>query len=333
MLRLRLASIFVIFSIGASAAPIVTDVVAKQRYPWKGLVDITCEVSGVDEVAGDLKFDMAAVMPDSGNIRKVSQFWVVNNGMNLTDCNVYSNGGYRLLWDAQTELGAVEYSNMVIRISVVVVHGKVQLWKGGPYWADRNIGAENSEDYGYYFWWGDTIGYKWENNAWVATDGSSSYFSFDCHNTPTYNKSNATMKDEGWITAYSVLVPEHDAAHAHWGGSWRMPTSQELSDLISKCSWSWTTQNGVPGYEVRGKGAYASASIFLPCSGASRDDGTSSSFVGSGSSGYYWSSVSHSDDNERFDACGFLITSYRHSVLNYRRSLGFSVRPVQGLTE
>ena len=33
----------------AVAEPTVTDVVAKQRYPWNGLVDITCKVTGVNE--------------------------------------------------------------------------------------------------------------------------------------------------------------------------------------------------------------------------------------------------------------------------------------------
>ena len=54
----------------------------------------------------------------------------------------------------------------------------VQLWQDGPSWATTNIGAEKPEDYGYYFWWGDTVGYKREGNAWVATDGSSSNFQF-----------------------------------------------------------------------------------------------------------------------------------------------------------
>ena len=58
-------------------------------------------------------------------------------------------------------------------------HKGVQLWKDGPYWAETNIGAENPWDYGYYFWWGDTIGYKRVKDAWVASDGSSSDFSFD----------------------------------------------------------------------------------------------------------------------------------------------------------
>ena len=64
-------------------------------------------------------------------------------------------------------------------------HEKVQLWEGGPYWATTNVGAEEPWEYGYYFWWGDTVGYKRENGAWVASDGSSSDFSFSEGRTPT----------------------------------------------------------------------------------------------------------------------------------------------------
>ncbi len=72
-------------------------------------------------------------------------------------------------------------------------HKGVQLWENGPYWAETNIGAEKPEDYGYYFWWGDTVGYKREGNAWVASAkpskelyaGSSSNFSFEIENLPT----------------------------------------------------------------------------------------------------------------------------------------------------
>ena len=79
------------------------------------------------------------------------------------------------------------------------VHKKVQLWEGGPYWADTNIGAEKPEDYGFYFWWGDTVGYKREGETWVASDGSFSHFEFDEEHTPTCHKKLSTMKSEGWI--------------------------------------------------------------------------------------------------------------------------------------
>ncbi|MBR4485008.1 MAG: hypothetical protein IKO97_07350 [Erysipelotrichaceae bacterium] len=320
------ATAVAIVAVTLTAAPEVTDVVAKQRYPWNGLVDITCKVTGISGT-DQWKFSVAAVMPDTGNARKVSQFWVVKNGVNSTDKKVQANGTYKLLWDAKAELGQVAYDNMVMRVTVID-HDMVQLWEGGPYWADTNIGAENPEDYGYYFWWGDTVGYKREGNAWVATDGSSSNFSFGSSNTPTDNKSIATLKSEGWITADSILVPEHDAAHVHWGGDWRMPTKQELSDLDSKCDWARTTQNGVQGYLVKGKGTYASASIFLPRAGLG--DGTSLNHAGS--YGYYWSSVPHSDYHN--NAWNLNIYSGYHDTGSYdRRSHGQSVRPVQGFTE
>ena len=193
------------------------------------------------------------------------------------------------------------------------LHAKVQLWEGGPYWATTNIGAENPEDYGYYFWWGDTVGYKRENDAWVASDGSSSNFSFCETNTPTHNMNIATLQSEGWITADGVLAPAHDAAHVQWGGNWRMPTQQELSDLCSKCDWTWTTMNGVHGYVVKGQGAYASASIFLPCPGF----GYGTSLGSAGSRGDYWSSVPRSDNGYAWDL--YFNSSYHDTGYDYRR--------------
>ena len=312
---------------GVLAEPTVTDVVAKQRYPWNGLVDITCKVTGINGTTNGLDFAVAAVMPDSGDVRDVSRLWVEHNGTKSTDLAVHTNGNYHILWDASADLGQVSYDDMVVRITTVKGHEKVQLWEGGPYWATTNIGAENPEDSGYYFWWGDTVGYKRENNKWVATDGSSSNFSFSESNTPTYNKSISTLQSEGWITANRVLVPAHDAAHVHWGGAWRMPTCQELRDLISKCDWTWTTVNGIKGYVVKGKGVYASASIFFPCAGY----GYGTSLRDSGSYGHDWLSVPISDDDP--NSCDLYFSSSRHLSSYGYRYYGRSVRPVQGFTE
>ena len=206
-------------------------------------------------------------------------------------------------------------------------HEMVQLWKDGPYWATKNIGAEKPEEYGCYFWWGDTVGYKREGGAWVASDGSNSNFSFYSGNAPTYGKSNSTLQSEGWITSAGVLAPEHDAAHVHWGGKWRMPTDAELDSLNNNCDWTWTTQNGVNGYVVRGRGDYSSASIFLPASGLG--SGTSLAFVGS--SGYYWSSVPYSGNGDHAWGLGF--DSGYHGTSSSSRLFGRSVRAVQGFTE
>ncbi len=204
---------------------------------------------------------------------------------------------------------------------------KVQLWAGGPYWADRNIGAERPSDYGYYFWWGDTVGYKYENGAWVASNGSSSGFSFDEKTVPNSGKSTSTLQNEGWITTDNVLVSQHDAAHVQWGEEWRMPTQQEMNNLGEMCDWTWTTMNGVNGYIVRGRGDYSSANIFLPASGYGR--GTS--FNGVGLNGNYWSSIPNS--NEYCYSWYFFFYSGYHNTNNDCRFYGYPVRPVQGFTK
>ena len=112
--KLITAGIMALAALAALADPTVTDVVAKQRYPWNGLVDITCKVTGISGT-DQWKFSVAAVMPDTGEARKVSQFWVVRNGTNSTDRTVSVNGTYKLLWDAKADLGQVSYDNMVMR--------------------------------------------------------------------------------------------------------------------------------------------------------------------------------------------------------------------------
>ena len=315
----------------AAGAPYVTNTIARQRYPWNGLVDITCKVAGINGETNGLKLAVAAVMPETVNARNVSHFWVVQGGTNSVDREVHTNGNYRLLWDARADLGIVRYTNMVVRISFDA-HEKVQLWEGGPYWATTNIGAEKPEDYGYYFWWGDTVGYKREGNAWVATDGSSSNFQF--YNDPisqqTYNKSIATLQNEGWIVSQNgtyVLAPEHDAAQVQWGGGWRMPTDAEFSALSSNCTTIWTTQNGVYGRLVTGKGAYADRSIFLPAAGYGYDSG----LYNPGSDGYCWSSTPSSDYSGLAWGLGFYSSNFYRGY--YIRYSGRSVRPVRGFAE
>lgn len=322
-----LFGVFMTFlSASVFAEPIVSDITAKQRYPWNGLVDITCKVSGIDETIADSKFVLYAVLSDSEKVSRMSHFWIIRDGVKSSNLSTDANGNYRLLWNAKADLGEVRYTNMVVRVDIKG-HQKVQLWEGGPYWATTNIGAEKPEDYGYYFWWGDTVGYKRENDKWVASDGSNPNFSFTESNTPTYGKSVTILQSEGWITADGVLAPEYDAAKKHWGGDWRMPTKQEFSELNSKCDWVWTSTNGVTGYVVRGKGDYSSKSIFLPCAGYGDLLWPNSA----GSYGEYWSSVPYS--GHEYSAWGLCFYSSRHLTNDYNRSCGQSVRPVRGFTK
>ena len=304
-----------------SAAPTVTDITAKQRYPWNGLVDITCKVSGIEADTGGYEFAVVAVDKDSGKEYAVSTFSIQHNGEEVPD--VCGNGDYSLLWNAREDMGQVVIERMAVRITLEALAasvGKVQLWEGGPYWADRNIGAKKPSDSGLYFWWGDTIGYKRVGDAWVASDGSSSNISFsEDDNLPTVKKSVETLQSEGWITTDGILVSKHDAAHVKWGGAWRMPTYQELYNLINGCDWTRTSLNGVWGYEIRGRGDYASNSIFMPT--VHTDYGSDH--------GVYWSSELKLGFNYWLarQLC-FNLSSYR-TIENGMRYEEGVIRPVQ----
>ena len=205
--------------------------------------------------------------------------------------------------------------------------GGVQLWEGGPYWAECNVGATEPEEYGYYFWWGDTVGYERQGNAWVAADGSSSDFSFSPGNTPTYDKDNSALWTAGYIDATGNLTAAHDAATAHLGAPWRMPTSAEIDALLSNCTTTWITRNGVNGRLVTGKGAYADRSIFLPAAGYGYD----SDLNFPGSYGRYWSSSPNSDNSSHAWYLSF--SSGYFGWRSYGRSYGKPVRPVRGFAE
>ena len=318
----------------AAATPLwaaeVNDVKARQRWPWNGLVDITCTVSGINGTDYGLDFAVAAVMPDS-SVHNATNFWVAKDGKKSFVWCVPTNGNYRLIWDARADLGPELYSNVVVRVTVVSGHARAQLWEGGPYWAMTNVGAEKPEAYGYYFWWGDTVGYTNTGSGWISVkDGTGISFTTDTEAGSTFSKDLATLQGEGWITEGGILAPGHDAAHVHWGGGWRMPTKQELDDLISKCDWSETEQNGVNGWTVTGRDAYKTASIFLPSAGHGIGNG-----LFADTHGRYWSSVPTSDYSQ--SAWQLFFYFYSGSSGSYAdqcgRSFGVPVRPVKGFTE
>ena len=181
-------------------------------------------------------------------------------------------------------------------------------------WATCNVGATKPEEYGDYFAWGETQPkdyYDWSTYKWC--NGS--------YDTQTKYNTNSSY---GTVDNKTTLDLSDDAARANWGGSWRMPTDAELTELREQCTWTWTTQNGVYGYKVTSKNSgYANKSIFLPA--ADFRDG--SSLDGAGSYGYYWSSSLYTD----YPSDAYLL-SFSSGDVDWRsygyRDYGRSVRPV-----
>ena len=159
-------------------------------------------------------------------------------------------------------------------------------------WATCNVGANSPEEYGDYFAWGET----------------------SPKDTYTKENSKTAGKNIGDISG----SPEYDAATANWGGSWRMPTEAEFRELVIKCTWTWTTQNGVKGYKVSSK--KNSNSIFLPAAGCR----SGSSLHRAGNDGDYWSST----PKDTYRACDLFFRSGLNYCATGYRDLGYSVRPV-----
>ena len=204
--------------------------------------------------------------------------------------------------------------------------GGVQLWENGPYWAECNVGASEPEEFGYYFWWGDTVGYTNTGSGWISVkDGTSiSFSSSDGTAGSTDGKDNETLLLEGWIDSTDNLAVANDAATAHLGSPWRMPTSAELSALIANCTTEWITTNGVSGRRVTGKGAYADKSIFLPATGY----GDSSSLLYD-NSGFWSSTPGDSGKTLHLWLTSIPIGAFGFGWSNGNRHEGRTVRPVR----
>jgi hypothetical protein len=167
----------------------------------------------------------------------------------------------------------------------------------GTKWACCNVGAHFPEEYGGYYAWGETSEkavYNW--NTYVHCDGSF----YTCHNLGS-----------------DISGTGYDVAHVQWGGSWCMPTLDEMRALANNCSSVRTTENGVYGRRFTGPNGN---SIFLPATGY-RQDGD---LKGAGSVGYYWSSALNV-----VDLAYDLYLGYRAECYDYEvRCRGQSVRPV-----
>ncbi len=125
-------------------------------------------------------------------------------------------------------------------------------------WATHNIGAIGPVYKGEYFAWGEITGKNNENNAYNDVS--------DIAGNPLY-----------------------DAARANWGGTWRLPTKDEICELIEKCKWKWIKAD--EGYRITGPNGN---SIFLPANGII----TSVGLYLVGYSGDYWSPT-HDNSNSR----------------------------------
>ncbi len=178
-----------------------------------------------------------------------------------------------------------------------------------------NVGASSPIDYGGYFAWGEIStknDFSWKSYKW-------------CEDTEnTIITKYCTDSSYGIVDNMVLLELCDDVARVNMGEGWRMPTINELSELDTKCTWTWTSIFGVNGYIVT---AANGNSIFMPAAGYYSENGE----WNVGSSGYYYSSsLNTSDNNKCARHLGFSSSGHGTGSIGLRRNCGASVRPVIG---
>ena len=175
-------------------------------------------------------------------------------------------------------------------------------------WATCNLGASKPSDYGHYYAWSETMGkgdYSWDTYKWGKGN-----------NITKYNDSDGK----------TVLDPEDDVATAKLGSPWRMPTKDEINELIGGCTWKWTKKNGVRGHEVKGTNG---KTIFLPAAGTRKGF----ELLYTGESGFYWSASRASNEiNKAFYFDNGYSNIIDDNLIHARitdRYRGYMVRPVR----
>ena len=186
----------------------------------------------------------------------------------------------------------------------------------GLKWATMNVGATSEMDYGYYFQWGDIVDKSdskcsWESYKYCnwSYDRLTKYNTFPLYGEKPDNKTSLDLED--------------DAARAHMGGEWRMPTKAEIQELLDNTDYEWIEDyngSGVKGRKFISK--TNGNSIFFPASPHS----PGASLYGPGCEGGVWSSSLNiacpfSASNLNFN----LFDLYAGDIMRYR---GFAVRGV-----
>lgn len=176
----------------------------------------------------------------------------------------------------------------------------------GILWATCNIGASSPSEIGDYFAWGEKEpkdAYGWDTYK-LCRGSYNSIFKY----TETDRK--------------KVLDSQDDVAKSVLGGEWRIPTKEDMEELVEECEWKWTSLNGQLGWKVIGSN---NNYIFLPASGAA----SSYRIAGVNELGRYWTATrddsNYSAYNLRFkDGTDTIV------VVDDTRFYGRTIRPVIG---
>ncbi len=302
---------------------------------WRELIN-NCEFTwtGMQGMTGVLATSMingnSIFLPAAGNMVDAEHthdqlgcfYWTSTetafDGSDYQECR-----NYRANLDAQTH-SAEGYDYPEVGFSIRPVYGPVPEEEKPSYkvptemvdlglsvkWAPFNIGATEPTSKGAYFSWGETrqkdynhiYNYKWYD---PITD------------------SYVEIGDQ-------ISNTEYDAAADLWGDGWRLPTEEEMKELVEQCTWE------VSGYCYKVTGPNGN-SIYLPGAGFSTYKGKPKAVE---QSGYYWTGngdVRTNNQGKKMDSNAtclkFTRDTYKKTFLEpkmdfFSKAGGIQIRPV-----
>ena len=169
----------------------------------------------------------------------------------------------------------------------------------GTMWACCNVGASTPEAYGGYYAWGETVEkntYNWD--TYIHCDGNAE----TCHDIGS-----------------DIADSKYDVANVKWGFLWRMPSENQINELLDNCSLEYTKLKSIKGWKFTGP---SGGTIFLPLAGYRWNENL---FTAS-SCGYYWSSKK--DPSYTDEAKYLFVGSTSTDLRLYDFGKGCSIRPV-----
>ena len=199
-------------------------------------------------------------------------------------------------------------------------------------WATCNIGAEEAGDAGNYYMWGDLIDRKAEG--------------YSAANYPYITKTMVQDKDKDGNLMFDEETGEpimseiwnytdigsnisgnetYDVARKEWGATWRIPTQEDVQELIANCTFLWTNYKSSMGFEITSK--INGAKIFMPAAGFYMGTPQCSYY---GSNGSYWTASAFTGEKTG-SAYYILMTSGRGFRLDYTSY--HSAHPIRPVTE
>lgn len=186
----------------------------------------------------------------------------------------------------------------------------------GLKWAKCNVGATSETDYGDYFMWGSITPNTADECNWANVPFNNGLGS--------YNEEYFTTHKSEWLDDKDNLKPEFDAAYKATDGAARMPTQDEIRELLKNTSKQWITDyngTGVNGMKFTSK-TDETKHIFIPAAG-NYDNG---SVDGVGKYGLVWSSSRYTLGP--YHAWNLLLIAVVCRMYDGNRCLGRSIRPV-----